>query len=83
MCLKKRLDVGAVLLRKKMLNYYSFVKEENAELLFFVSTDLFSRLKVNDSCLGINEINNKLKQIYIICCKHTHTQVILLLGFID
>ena len=55
-----------------MLNYY-----------FFISTGLFSRLKVNDSCLGINEINNKLKQVYIICCKHTHTQVILLLGFID
>ena len=35
MYLKKGLDVGAVLLRKKMLNYYSFVKEENAELLFF------------------------------------------------
>lgn len=34
MYLKKGLDVRAVLLRKKMLNY-SFVKEENAELLFF------------------------------------------------
>ena len=46
-----------------MLNYY-----------FFISTGLFSRLKVNDSCLGINEINNKLKQVYIICCKHTHNE---------
>lgn len=37
----------------------SFVKEENAELLFFlVSTGLFSRLKVNDSWLGISEIIN-------------------------
>lgn len=48
---KIRLDVGAVLLRKKMLNYYSFVKEEMLNYYFFISTGLFSRLKVNDSCL--------------------------------
>lgn len=70
---KIRLDVGAVLLRKKMLNYYSFVKEEMLNYYFFISTGLFSRLKVNDSCLWINEISNKLKQLYVIYCEHTHT----------
>ena len=64
--------MGAVLLRKKMLNYYSFVKEEMLNYYFFISTGLFSRLKVNDSCLWINEISNKLKQLYVIYCEHTH-----------
>lgn len=43
--------------KKKKRPRDNLVKEENDELFFYISTVLFSRLMVNYSCLGVNEIN--------------------------
>lgn len=56
-CVYKQIQKCVYGEKKKKRPRDNLVKEENDELFFYISTVLFSRLMVNYSCLGVNEIN--------------------------